>query len=450
MAKHYDLIVIGTGTAASVAAFACRRAGWQVAMVDHLPFGGTCALRGCDPKKVLVGVAEALDQSRRLRGKGLAGGLPALDWRELMTFKRSFTDPIPPRREKDFHHHGIETFHARARFRGPQTIEAGGELLEARFILIAAGAVPAPLKIQGEEHLVTNSDFLELDELPQRLVLVGGGYIAAEFSHVAVRAGAQVTILHRGDRLLKQFDPDLVQWLTEKSRGLGIDIRLHASVQSIEKVAKGLRIHFDSDGTALSVEADLAVHAAGRVPDLDSLDLHAGGIAREGAYLKLNEFLQSTSNPAVYAAGDAAERGPPLTPVASHDGRVAARNMLEGNREVPNYLGVPSVVFTIPALARVGLPEDEARRQNLHFRLKMENTASWYTARRVAEDCAGYKVLVEEGTERILGAHLIGPQAEEVINFFALAIRNGLPASKITGVFGYPTAASDIGYMVRQ
>ncbi|MDE2513172.1 MAG: NAD(P)/FAD-dependent oxidoreductase, partial [Alphaproteobacteria bacterium] len=226
MARQYDLIIIGTGTAASVAAYRCRSAGWRVAMTDHLPFGGTCVLRGCDPKKVLVGVAETLDQDRRMRGKGIGGGEAAIDWRALMAFKRSFTEPVPHRREEDFAKNGIDAFHGRARFRGPRRIEVDGEFLEARFILIAAGAVPMRLGIPGEEHLATSTDFLELDALPRRIVLVGGGYIAAELSHIAVRAGAEVTVLEQMDRILPQFDPDLVGWLREKSASLGIDLRL--------------------------------------------------------------------------------------------------------------------------------------------------------------------------------------------------------------------------------
>ncbi len=449
MARQYDLIAIGTGTAASVAAYHCRGVGWRVAVIDHLPFGGTCALRGCDPKKVLVGVAETVDQDRRMRGKGIAGGEPAIDWRELIAFKRSFIESVPDRREADFAKNGIDAFHGRARFRGPQTVEVGGDVLEARFILIAAGAVPMRLGIPGEEHLATSTDFLELESLPTRIVLVGGGYIAAEFSHIAARAGAEVTVLEQMDRVLPQFDQDLVGWLMEKSASLGIDLRLGTRVSAIEKKGTGFRVSIVSDGDTSSLETDLVVHAAGRVPDLDELDLDAGGIEHEKRRLKLNEFLQSISNSAVYAAGDAASSGPPLTPVASHDAKVVAVNMLKGNHERPNYLGVPSVVFTVPPLARVGMLEEDAHKQNLRFRVQHEKTSDWYTARRIGEDCSGFKVLVEERTERILGAHLIGPHADEVINIFGLAVRAGLSAEQIkSSIFGYPTAASDIGYML--
>lgn len=195
MSKRYDLIAIGTGTAASVAASRCRSAGWSVAVIDHLPFGGTCALRGCDPKKVLVGAAEAIDDPRRMRGHGVAGGEPAIAWDGLIKFKRTFTEPVPPMKEKNFAQHGIDAYHGRAKFRGPRVVEAGGELLEGRFILIAVGAVPMRLGMPGEEHLITSTEFLELDRLPTRIVLLGGGFIAAEFAHIAARAGAQVTVI---------------------------------------------------------------------------------------------------------------------------------------------------------------------------------------------------------------------------------------------------------------
>jgi len=448
MAKTYDLVVIGTGTAASVAASRCRAAGWRVAVVDHLPFGGTCALRGCDPKKVLVGAAEAIDHARRLRGRGVAGD-PAIAWSELIRFKRSFTDPVPPMKEADFARQGIDAYRGRARFRGARSLAVGGETLESRFILIAAGAVPARLGIPGEEHVVTSTEFLERDRLPQRIVLVGGGYIAAEFSHIAARAGARVTVLQRAGRMLTGFDPDLVGWLMEKFREIGVEVRLNTRVTAVEKDADAFRVWASANGKDEAFAADLVVHAAGRVPDLAPLDLAAAGVATEEGRLKLNEFLQSVSNPAVYAAGDAAAQGPALTPVASHDAKVVAANMLHGNQQKPDYLGVPSVAFTLPPIARVGLLEAQARAQGRKFRMHHQRASQWYTARRVGETVYGFKVLVDEATDLILGAHLVGPHVDETINLFALAIRRGLTAADLKGaIFAYPTGASDIAYMV--
>ena len=449
MAKTYDLVVIGTGMAAQAAASRCRSAGWRVAVIDHLPFGGTCMLRGCDPKKVLVGGAEAIDHARRMRGKGVAGGHPAIGWSELIKFKRSFTEPAPAMVEKSFARSGIDAYHGRARFRGPRSVEVAGEALDGRFVLIAAGAVPIRLGMPGEEHIITSTEFLELDQLPDRIVLVGGGYIAAEFSHIAARAGAKVTVLQRADRMLPRFDPDLVGWLMEKFREIGVEVRLKTRVMAIEKDAGAFAVRAQSNGTDVVFTTDLVVHAAARVPELEPLDLATAGVETEKGRLKLNEFLQSVSNPAVYAAGDAASNGPPLTPVASHDGKVAAENMLHGNQQKPNYVGVPTVAFTIPPIAAVGLGEKEAREQGLKFRMQRQKASDWYTARRVAETVYGFKVLVEEETDRVLGAHLVGPHVDEVINVFALAIRQGLTAENLrSAIFGYPTGASDIGHML--
>ena len=448
MASPYDLLIIGTGTAAMVAAMRVRASGWSVAVIDHRPFGGTCALRGCDPKKVLVGGVSALDHIRRMRGNGVVGDVH-MDWPDLIAFKRTFTDPVPGQHEHRYKEKGVDTYHGSARFAGRNSLTVDGESLEARHVLIAAGAEPIKLGIPGEEYFATNEDFLAMERLPQRIVLVGGGYIAAEFSHIAARAGAQITVLQRGERMLAHFDPDLVGWLTDKFREIGVDVRLRTTVKAIGRKGAGFVVHAAAQGGSEVFEADLVVHAAGRAPPLDALDLEAGGIAAENGRINLNEHLQSVSNPAVYAAGDAAQKGPPLTPVASHDAKVVAANLLEGNRHKPDYRGVPSVAFTLPPIAAVGLSEHQAREQGLKFQAKSQRVPDWFTARRAAEKTYGFKVMVEDDTGRILGAHLVGPHADEVINLFALAIRHDLTADDLrTTMFTYPTSASDIGYML--
>jgi glutathione reductase (NADPH) len=448
MRKVYDLVIVGTGTAAMVAAMRVRAAGWTAAVIDFRPFGGTCALRGCDPKKMLVSGAEAIDFASRMRGHGVAGEIN-IDWPDLIAFKRTFTDSVPAKHERMYAEKGIDTFHGHARFTGRNTIKVNDELLTGHHFLIAAGAEPVKLGIPGEDCLATSEDFLNLERLPRRIALVGGGYIAAEFSHIAARAGAKVTILQRGERMLVRFDPDLVDWLVEKFGTIGIDVRTRTTVEGIEKTGTGFAVRANSKGASTTVEADIVVHAAGRAPALDALDLHAAEVSVKSGRLELNEYLQSISNPAVYAAGDAAQMGPPLTPVSSHDAKIAAANMLEGIKLKPNYMGVPSVAFSVPPIASVGLSEAEARNQGLRFRMKSRKASDWYTARRVAETTYGFKVLVEEGTDRILGAHLVGPHVDEVINVFALAIRKGLTAEDLkTTMFAYPTGASDIGYMV--
>jgi len=445
--KEYDLVVIGTGTAAQVASFRVRAAGWSVAIIDHLPFGGTCALRGCDPKKMLISGAEAIDMARRMRGRGVTSEL-AISWPELIAFKRTFTDPLPADHARRYAEHGIDVFHGGARFTGRNTIEVGKQTLQARHVVIATGARPVPLTFRGAGHVITSDRFLELERLPGRIVMVGGGYIAAEFSHIAARAGARVSVLQRARRMLIRFEPELVSWLMEKFAEIGVEVRTGTAVEAIEGMDGGFRVHARAGSTETAIDADLVVHAAGRVPDLD-LNLSGAGIAVENGRLVLNEFLQSVSNPAVYAAGDAAAKGPRLTPVSSHDGKVVAANLLEGNRHRPDYRGVPSVAFTLPPIAAVGMSEAAARAAGLSFRVNCQKVPNWYTARRVGETVYGYKTLIEEGSGRILGAHLVGPHVDEVINLFALAIRRGLTAEELRQtIFAYPTGASDIGSML--
>jgi glutathione reductase (NADPH) len=322
--------------------------------------------------------------------------------------------------------------------------------LEARHVVVGTGARPATLKIPGEEHLVTSDRFLELDELPQRLVFIGGGYVSFEFAHVAARAGAEVTILHRGSCPLPGFDPDLVDLLLRRTRELGIDVQLDTQAVAIESASGRFLVRASTAGQERLLEANLVVHGAGRIPEIDDLELATAGVAWDERGVKVNEYLQSVSNPAVYAAGDAAASGgPSLTPVAGYEGRVVAANLLRGNLQKPDYLGVPSVVYTVPPLATVGLHEQAAREQGLRLQKTQANTASWYSSRRVSEECSGFKVLVEEDTDRILGAHLLGPEAEELINIFALAIRMGTPATRLKEIiFAYPTHASDVQYML--
>ncbi len=447
--RAYDLIVIGTGTAASVTATGCRKAGWSVATIDHRPFGGTCALRGCDPKKVLIAAAEVIDGFARMGAIGTVKGAISIDWPALQHHKRSFTDPVPEKREQAYRKRGIDSYHGRARFTGGDTISVDGQTLKARYIVIAAGAEPVKLPIEGAELLALSDDFLNLKTLPRRIVLVGGGYIGFEFAHVAVRAGASVTVLNRGVRALTGFEPDLVTLLVDRTRALGVDIRLGHEVKAVRKRGGNFEVEAEGPDGRVFIETDLAVHSGGRAPALEALDLDAAGITRHNGRLVLDKTFRSTSNPAVFAAGDAAGGPLPLTPVAALEAHAVVANLLHDKGVTVDYTGIPSAVFTLPPLARVGLLEAEARAEGLRFRVKHETVPGWYTARRVNEPCYGYKVLVEEGSERILGAHLIGPEASEVINLFGFAMRNGLTTAAIKhAIFAYPSAASDIESML--
>jgi glutathione reductase (NADPH) len=409
-----------------------------------------------------------------------------IKWPELMHFKRSFTEPVPKAREDQFSNAGIDAFHGYASFTDTRTIkviEKNGEgtivhALNGKYILVATGAKPAKLNIPGEEHVTISDQFLELDYLPDRIVFIGGGYISFEFAHIAARAGAKkITILHRSNKPLGQFDPDLVSQLIQSTRELGIDVQLQTEVKGIVRSSdNGLNVNAFYIGENWNrtkeeniIETDMAVHGAGRVPDVETLNLEAAGIEYDHKKgIKVNEYLQSISNHAVYAAGDVVvgSGGPQLTPIAIYDGKIVASNLLKGNHIKPNYIGVPSVVFTIPPLASVGLQESVAKEQGLHFKTNFQkNTSGWYTSRRIGESYSGFKVLVEQrqgnaattngdddncsNDGRVLGAHLLGAHAEEIVNIFALAIRLGLDTTDIKdAILSYPTKSSDISYML--
>jgi glutathione reductase (NADPH) len=296
--SQFDVVVVGTGSAGTAAALRCAQAGRRVGIVDERPYGGTCALRGCDPKKVLVGVAELIDWSQRMRGSGIAGD-SRIDWPELMRFKRTFTDPAPREREKQLKEAGVTTLHGAARFSDRTTMTIGAETVTFCYAILAAGARPATLGLRGEEHLATSTDFLSLERLPPRVCFVGGGYIAFEFAHIAARASAVPTILQRGPRVLTGFEPSLVDRLVAVSAQIGIDIRVNVRIDGVEATANGMRVFGREDSKTFALECDLAVHAAGRVADLEALDLAAGGVERDAKGVRVNEFFQSSSNPAV-------------------------------------------------------------------------------------------------------------------------------------------------------
>jgi len=326
----------------------------------------------------------------------------------------------------------------------------GDDTFRFKHCVIATGAKPAPLGIPGEELAITSDDFLELQVLPQHVLFIGGGYIAFEFAHVAARAGASVTIAHRGARPLENCDSDLVELLVTRTRGLGVDVQLGTEVTGIRRTGSGFSISVEIKGAKKEVTADLVVHAAGRTPNINDLNLEVANIARERHGIVVNEYLQSTTNTLVYAAGDAAASGGlPLTPVSGYEGSIVAHNLLHKDKRKTEALPVPSVVFTIPPLASVGLTEEGARRQGRKVEAKLIDTSSWYSSRRIGESCSGAKVLIDRGTDEILGAHLLGPSADETINLFVLAMRAGVRAGSLKQMlFAYPTHASDTGYFL--
>lgn len=451
MPYQFDLFVIGTGSAGNTVAEQCRQAGWTVGIADSEPFGGTCAQRGCDPKKVLVGAAQLSDAVRRFHSRDVLDSSTTINWPALMQFKRTFTDPVPEHIQSWLTSIGITTFHDAVRFTGDKTLMVGDEEIQAEHILIATGATPAPLNIPGSHWLHTSEAFLNWDKLPAHVIFVGGGYISMEFAHIARSAGAMVTILHQGAQVLPGFDPQLVERLRQYFVDSGIDIHLNTQVTAIESTGNGVRVHTRESGNPRTFEADAAVHGAGRVPNLAALDLERAHVPSTPRGVAVNSFLQSIGNAAVYAAGDAADTpGQPLTPVAVMEAQFLAKHLLGQNPPALDYQAIPTVVYTNPAtLARVGLQEQEAQAKGYRLAVKTADTTSWYSSRRIMAPVSEFKVLVDEDTDRIVGAHVLGPHAEELINVLSLAMRTGITASTLRSVlFAYPTGASDLTYMV--
>jgi len=449
MADEFDLIVIGAGTGGNGVARMAAAAGWKVASIDCLPYGGTCALRGCDPKKMLIAVTEGVDWAHNMRGKGLKAQV-SINWPDMIAFKRTFTEVMPPRIQAGLEKAGITTLHGTARFTGRDAIEINGDTLRAKHFHIATGARPMTLNIPGEDHLATSTDFLELAALPDRVAFVGGGFIAMEFAHVSKRAGAaEVTVLEMMDRPLGNFDPDLVAMLVEATADLGIDLQTKAKVLEIRKSGAAFEVYCETPKGTRTVTCDLVVHATGRVPNIDELNLDAAGVDYSRRGITVSPYMRTT-NPAIFAAGDCADSGPNLTPVSANEGRIVGKNLLAGKDErAVAYPPIPSVVFTLPQVATVGLSEAAAREQGLEFETHFDKTSGWYSSMRVGAKWSGFKVLVENGSGLILGAHLIGPGAEEQINLFAMAMGAGISANKIKAmIFAYPSYASDLGSML--
>lgn len=451
MAGHdYDLLVVGTGIASMAPARRCAAAGWRVALVDERPPGGTCALRGCSPKKMMRAGPEVLDGLARMAGRGVDPGTARGDWGALIRHARGFTDPIPGNNKEIYAKQGIDFVPARARFvdEGSMALEdehGGSRVVSARHIVLATGARPAPMAFDGARHLVDSDAFFEIEDLPERVAFVGGGFISMEFAHMAARHGVRAIVVHSRQRPLKDFDPDLVDQLVAASRGhAGIEFVLGARVDAIEARSDGSFLVRAGDAR---VECGLAVHGAGRVPNIDALDLAAGGVESTRDGIVVDAFQRSPTNRRVYAGGDcAADGAPQLSLSASAAGRAIARNLLDGaDTARADLSGQASVAYTLPAIARAGMLESEARAAGRDIEVRAQDTTRWFTNRRMAEPAGGFKVILDKESDTLLGAHFLGHHCEEFINVFALAIRHGITRAQLKEtLWAHPSSGSDL------
>ncbi|HWP42054.1 MAG TPA: NAD(P)/FAD-dependent oxidoreductase [Blastocatellia bacterium] len=444
--RRYDFIAIGGGNAGLTAVSKVAGAGLRAALIDRGPVGGLCSLNGCNPKKVLVRSTEVLDQIRHAERFGISVSEPQIDWSRVIDRKESFTGGVTESTEDSLRQQGIDLIQGAPRFISKNALEVNGEQIEFGALIIATGSTPRPLKFEGGDLTRTSNDILALRKVPESLAIIGAGVVAMEFGQVFARLGSRVNIITPGKRALSGEDEDMVDSLVQHSERLGMEFTFQARVHSIKNRSERLVVEYESGGAAQSLEADFVLNAAGRVPSIDDLDLDKGGVERDRRGVVVNEFLRSASNPQVFAAGDAHGRLQ-LSPVASYEGRVAARNFLEGDTEPVSYDSIPRAVYTIPPLASVGLTEAEARQRGLDVSVHTSDMTNWRVFAIAGEGEARSKVIIENGTGRIVGAHLFGPGAADLIGIFGLAIRFGISAEDLKGfVFAYPTFSSALPY----
>ena len=446
--ESFDVFVIGSGVAGKTVAENCSDAGLKVAIAECRELGGTCANRGCDPKKVLFNPTKILQQTYDLKGKGISKP-PKLDWKKLQEFKKTFTADIPEKTEKDLLQKQITIFKTAPKFIDSNVLQIDKTRVKANIIVIATGLTPRTLNIKGEHHLKTSDDFLSFKKLPKRMIFLGAGYIGLEFAQMAARMGSKVTIIDKGDRLLKSFDSDLATTIEKVSKDLGITFIYDAEIRSIHKSNTKLKLKYRLANQTKSKKADVIFNTAGRVPSISELNLEKANVSFDESGVKVDRYLRSTSNPKVYACGDVSKHSLPLSPLAGHEAQTVSQNIIQNDDTKIVTPQVPSVVFTFPNLAAVGYSEKEAQKHFKNIIIKQGNAQDWYNNKHVGGKAYRYKIIINERTDEIIGAHLIGAEAAEIINLFTLAINCGLKRGEMTKmIFTYPSWGNDIKSML--
>jgi len=447
--EKFDVVILGGGNAGIGATGPVRRAGMSVAMIEADLLGGTCPNRGCTPKKVLVAAGHALHEIDRAFIHHITVGKPKLDWAALIDREKDMIKDIPANLARSMAKRNVEVIKGRAAFTGPNIIRVGDRRLEANHVVIATGSKPRPLPIPGAELMITSDEMLSERELSASVIFVGGGVIALEFGHVYARAGSNVTILEALPQLLPAMDADAVARLQTESERIGIRVRTAVSVKRIERVNGRLRVHFTHEGAEHAADAERVVNGAGRVANVAALDLAAGQVEHANGRIAIDHYLRSTSNPNVYVCGDAVPTSPQLSPIATYEGEIVGRNIVEGPKQAPDYASMATSVYTVPPLASVGLTEAAARQAGFAVDVHTNDMLDWFSAKTYAETVAWSKVIVDQSTDRILGAHFVGHSGQELVNIFGLAMRFSITASQIReNIYAYPTFSSDIKHML--
>jgi glutathione reductase (NADPH) len=444
----FDLFVVGAGSGGVRASRVATSLGARVAIAEERYLGGTCVNVGCIPKKLLVYASEFREAFEDSAGFGWSASEPSFNWTKLITNKNAEIARLNAVYESLLTKAHVKIFRSHARIDSPHTIALGNERITAKYILIATGGWPTLPQIPGAELAVTSNEAFYLEQLPERIVIVGGGYIGLEFAGIFHGLGARVTLIHRGELLLRGFDDELRVALATETRKRGIDLRLETLVTQIDARSGG-GVHITPNKGA-AVDADLIMFATGRTPNTKGIGLQEVGIALDKSGAATVDAYSRTSVESIYAIGDVTNRRN-LTPVAIAEGRAVAETLFGTQAKRVNYDNVPSAVFCQPQIATVGLTETQARERygaidiyKSRF-LPLKHTLSGRDERTLM------KLIADRKTNRVVGCHMMGTNAAEIIQGFAVALQCGATKEQFDATIGiHPTSAEEFVTMVER
>jgi glutathione reductase (NADPH) len=439
---NYDLFVIGAGSGGVRASRVAAGLGARTAVVEERYLGGTCVNVGCVPKKLLVYAShfrEDLEQAEA--GYGWRLGSRSFDWAAFLANKDAEIERLNGVYERLLAGAGVDIKYGSAVVIDPHTVDVGPERYTAKFILIASGSWPQVPDVPGVELGITSNEAFHLQELPRRVIVVGGGYIAVEFAGIFAGLGAEVVQLYRGPLFLRGFDDDVRRHLAEAIRRRGIDLRFDVNVDAIRATGRGLGATL-TDGA--EIEADQILLATGRRPKTRGLGLAEAGVALDSNGAVVVDDLSRASVPSIYAVGDVTDRVT-LTPVALHEGECVARTLFGPEPVAPVYQDVPSAVFSQPPVGTVGLTEAEARARYGDIDVYRSVFRSLKGTLTGTDETTLMKLVVERASDRVVGLHMVGPEAGEIVQGFAVAIQCRATKAQFDATLGiHPTLAEEL------
>jgi glutathione reductase (NADPH) len=440
MADEFDLVVIGAGSGGVRASRVAAGFGARVAVVEEARLGGTCVNVGCIPKKLLVYAAHYGHDFEDAAAFGWDVGPRRFDWARLIANKDGEIARLNGVYARLLDEAGVTRIEGRARLVDPHTVAVGERRLRGQHVLVATGSWPILPDTPGIEHAITSNEVFALPALPRRVVIVGGGYIAVEFAGIFHGMGAAVTQLYRRDLFLRGFDDDLRATLADEMRKQGVDLRFNSDVGRIEKTADGLRVSLQ-DGSTLA--ADAVLYATGRHPNTRDLGLEqAGVVLGPGGEIAVDAYSR-TNVPSIWAIGDVTDRIN-LTPVALHEGICFARTVFGGIPTEPDHRDVASAVFSTPNIGTVGLTEAEARERHGELRIYRAAFRPLRHTLTGRDEKTLVKLVVDAASDRVVGAHMLGPEAGEIIQGVAIAVKCGATKAQLDATIGiHPTTAEE-------